>query len=237
MSPVRRREAPDLARRDINVVRTRQIIGFRRAQEAEAVLQDFEHAVAVDGRVVLGQAASGWRTSCPACAGSKRSRSATPRHRREVQPVFGLQLLEIYGRSKLKGMGNAGGTIGAQGRWSIRTGGGSDSLVEVGSNPWGFRSFIQSRQTSQAKLRPSQGRSPFIAIGPGFHRRKSSAFSMLKRRSGGTARCEKIAPDPKRFPRHARTRSRPVGRCGRRVPNRDRSRRSANAVPGRPGPG
>src|SRR5690242_14644464 len=41
-------EAADLARRYIYIVRSREIGAVGRAQEAEAVLQDLEHAVAVD---------------------------------------------------------------------------------------------------------------------------------------------------------------------------------------------
>ena len=39
-------EAADLRGRNIDIVGTRQVVGFRRAQEAEAVLQDFDHALA-----------------------------------------------------------------------------------------------------------------------------------------------------------------------------------------------
>ena len=46
-------EFPHLAGRDINIVGARQIIGFWRAQEAEAVWQNFQHAVAID-RFSLG---------------------------------------------------------------------------------------------------------------------------------------------------------------------------------------
>ena len=41
-------EAADLARADVDVVRTCKVGAVGRAQEAEAVLQDLEHAVAVD---------------------------------------------------------------------------------------------------------------------------------------------------------------------------------------------
>src|SRR5580704_10912590 len=46
-------ELPYLARRNIDVVGTRQVVVIRRAQEAEAVGQDFQHALAED-RSVLG---------------------------------------------------------------------------------------------------------------------------------------------------------------------------------------
>jgi hypothetical protein len=46
-------EAADLARRDIDVVGPRQVVRFRRAQEAEAVLQHFQHARAGDFLVPL----------------------------------------------------------------------------------------------------------------------------------------------------------------------------------------
>ena len=48
-------EAAHLAGADIDVVRAGQVVGFRAAQEAEAVGQDFERAFAVDGLVVLGE--------------------------------------------------------------------------------------------------------------------------------------------------------------------------------------
>ena len=41
-------EAADLRGRDIDVVRAGQVVGVGRAQEAEAVLQDLDHAVADD---------------------------------------------------------------------------------------------------------------------------------------------------------------------------------------------
>ena len=49
------RKAADLARRDVDIVGAGQIIRLGRAQEAETVLQDLEHAVAVNGDLVLGQ--------------------------------------------------------------------------------------------------------------------------------------------------------------------------------------
>ena len=42
------REAADLRGRDVDIVRTRQIVRVGRAQEAEAVLQHFDHALADD---------------------------------------------------------------------------------------------------------------------------------------------------------------------------------------------
>ncbi len=47
-------EAPDLRRRDVDVVRTREVVLVRSAQEAEAVLQDLEHALGEDLAAVLG---------------------------------------------------------------------------------------------------------------------------------------------------------------------------------------
>ena len=48
-------QAADLARADVDIVRTRQIIGFRRAQEAEPVLENFQHAAAGDFHVLFGE--------------------------------------------------------------------------------------------------------------------------------------------------------------------------------------
>ncbi len=48
-------EAAHLGRADVDVVGAGQIVGLGRAQEAEAVLQDLEHAVAEDGGVVFRQ--------------------------------------------------------------------------------------------------------------------------------------------------------------------------------------
>ncbi len=47
-------EAADLARADVDVVRAGQVRAVGRAQEAEAVLQDLEHAVAVDVLAAAG---------------------------------------------------------------------------------------------------------------------------------------------------------------------------------------
>ena len=49
-------EATDLAGGDIDVVRAGQVGGIGRPQEAEAVLQDFQHAVTVDVLATLGMA-------------------------------------------------------------------------------------------------------------------------------------------------------------------------------------
>ena len=48
-------KATDLAGGDIDVVRARQIVGFRRAQEAETVLQHFQRAPAGNLRALIGQ--------------------------------------------------------------------------------------------------------------------------------------------------------------------------------------
>jgi len=48
-------EAADLRGRDIDIVRTRKIVGVRAAQEAEAVRQDLEHAVGDDLDFLVGQ--------------------------------------------------------------------------------------------------------------------------------------------------------------------------------------
>ena len=49
-------EAADLARRHVDVVGPGHVVDVRRAQKAEAVLQDLEHALAVDRHAALGQA-------------------------------------------------------------------------------------------------------------------------------------------------------------------------------------
>ena len=49
------RKAPDLRRRNVDVVGTWQIVGIGGAQEAEAVLQHFDHAVADDLDILCGQ--------------------------------------------------------------------------------------------------------------------------------------------------------------------------------------
>ncbi len=50
-----KRETPDLRGRDIDVVRAGDIVDVGRAQEAEPVLENLEHALAVDRHVGLGQ--------------------------------------------------------------------------------------------------------------------------------------------------------------------------------------
>ena len=49
------REAPDLRGRDVDIVGTGQIVGVGGAQEAEAVLQHLDHAVADDLDILRGQ--------------------------------------------------------------------------------------------------------------------------------------------------------------------------------------
>ncbi len=48
-------EAADLRGRDVDVVGAGEIVRFRAAQEAEAVLEDFEHAVAGDLDIAFGE--------------------------------------------------------------------------------------------------------------------------------------------------------------------------------------
>jgi hypothetical protein len=47
-------EAPDLARRDVDVVRTREVVVLRGAQEAEAVGEALEHPLGEDQAALLG---------------------------------------------------------------------------------------------------------------------------------------------------------------------------------------
>ncbi len=47
-------EAAHLAGGDIDIVRTRQVIRFRRSQETKSILQDLKNAVAIDRRIVVG---------------------------------------------------------------------------------------------------------------------------------------------------------------------------------------
>ena len=47
-------EAPDLRRRDVDVVGAGQVVVFRRAQEAEAVGQALQHAFGEDEAALLG---------------------------------------------------------------------------------------------------------------------------------------------------------------------------------------
>ena len=49
------RKAADLRGRDVDVVGARQVVGVGRAQEAEAVLQHFDHAGADDLGILGGQ--------------------------------------------------------------------------------------------------------------------------------------------------------------------------------------
>jgi len=53
-SPVCRLKRTDLRGRDVDVVRAREVAGVGGAQEPEAVLKDFERAVAEDGLAFLG---------------------------------------------------------------------------------------------------------------------------------------------------------------------------------------
>ena len=46
-------EPPDLTRAHVNIVRAGQIVRLGRTQKTEAVLENFEHAVAIDGDVLL----------------------------------------------------------------------------------------------------------------------------------------------------------------------------------------
>src|SRR5690606_19391526 len=48
-------KTPDLRRRNIDVVRSRQVVGVGRAKETEPVLQYLHHAVADDLDILLGK--------------------------------------------------------------------------------------------------------------------------------------------------------------------------------------
>ena len=48
-------KAPNLARRDIDIVRTGKIVCLGTAQEAKAVWQNLQHAFAENGMIVFGQ--------------------------------------------------------------------------------------------------------------------------------------------------------------------------------------
>ncbi len=79
-------EAADLRGRYVDVVRSRQIVRFRRAQKAEAVGENFDDAFADDVGLAHRQLLEDARTSAPACAWCWRSRPRAPPQRRRARP-------------------------------------------------------------------------------------------------------------------------------------------------------
>ena len=110
-------EAADLARAHVNVVGAGQVVGLRRAQEAEAVLQGLQHARAEDRLIVLGKLPE------------DRKHQILPAHRVRVLDLellgvvdqlsrgLGLELLQVHDGSCRCGAETAppaGGTLRAQ---------------------------------------------------------------------------------------------------------------------------
>ena len=91
-------ETPDLAWRDVDVVRSRQIIGLRRAQETEAVLQHLQHPVPEDGRVVLGQMLEDGEHHVLLAQGAGVFDLQVLGKGKEVAGSLGLEFLEIHFR-------------------------------------------------------------------------------------------------------------------------------------------
>ena len=90
-------EAADLRRRDVDVVRTREVVLIGCAQEAEAVRQRLEHALGEDACPPSRSGPSGWRRSDPACAYRRRSRRSSPPPA-SVSSVDLELLLELFRR-------------------------------------------------------------------------------------------------------------------------------------------
>ena len=91
-------EPPHLARTDVDVVGPRQIVGFRRPQEAEPVLQHLEHAVAEDRHVVLGELLQNGEHHLLLAQGAGVLDPQFFRVRQQLGRRFGLEFLEIHRR-------------------------------------------------------------------------------------------------------------------------------------------
>src|SRR5438876_5904260 len=120
-------EAADLARRDVDVVGTGEVVVVGRAQEAEAVGQDLEHALAADEAVLLGLRLQDGEDELLLAHGGRALDVHVLGDGREVGDRLVLQRLEIegaglFGRRGLRLRPNRGARLpclplpGAQGR-------------------------------------------------------------------------------------------------------------------------
>src|SRR2546428_8318939 len=120
-------EAADLARRDVDVVGTGEVVVVGRAQETEAVGQDLEHALAADEAVLLGMRLQDGEDELLLAHGGRALDVHVLGDGRELGDLLVLQRLEIegaglFGRRGLRLRPNRGARLpclplpGAQGR-------------------------------------------------------------------------------------------------------------------------
>ena len=110
-------ETPDLAGRDIDVVGTGEVGTARRAQEAESVLKDFEHALAVDVFAVLGDPPQDCGNNLLFAQAREVIEADIPGHVDQFGDGFGFEVSEIHGVGSLA-------KLGAQRRLKPAAGGG-----------------------------------------------------------------------------------------------------------------
>ncbi len=107
VSPGAQVEAADLARADIDVVRTCQVRAVRGAQEAEAVLQDLQHAVAVDVLAVARMSLQDREDDVLLARTGHVLQAHGLGKLHQVRNRPRLQLREIHGLSRLRQLGGA----------------------------------------------------------------------------------------------------------------------------------
>src|SRR6516162_4897663 len=109
-------EAPDLTRAHIDVIGTREIRAIRRAEEAETVLQDLEHAVAVDVLAVPGVRLEDRENDVLLARAGQVLEPHGLGHLHQLVDGLGLELREIHGAARLRQLGGTDdlGVVGVE---------------------------------------------------------------------------------------------------------------------------
>ena len=191
-------EAADLRRRDVDVVRAGQVVVVGGPQEAEAVGQTLEHAVAEDG-LVLGRVRLEQREDQLLFAEPGRAFDVEPlRHLDELGHRLLLQFAQVH-REKLRGKRPSRG-VHAWGRSCLSGGletiqlGGSVRLVDC-SNP------------SMSPCGGRRTRSPMYLCGPkargSFGRFARTALGLVRICDGSVCLGKRALPGPSSLASHS----------------------------------
>ena len=113
-------ELADLRRRDVDVVRSRQVAVFGRAQEAEAVGQDLQHALREDQALLLGLGAQDLEDQLLLLHGRGAGDLQRLGHRGQLRDVHLLEVGEVEAVARVLGGAAVGRTAGPVGRGDRR---------------------------------------------------------------------------------------------------------------------
>ena len=95
-------ETPNLARGDVDVVRSGEVGTVRRPQEAESILKDFEHTFAVDVFAVLGDPPQDCGNDLLFAQAREIVETDFPGHIDQFGDGFGFQVSKIHGAGSFK---------------------------------------------------------------------------------------------------------------------------------------